>query len=110
MSRVLNKMQPFAAGSCQTQRTEQEDRVSEPVTEAELIQRVLAGDAAAERGLYDLHVDRVYRLAYRLAGADPDLAQDFTQEAFLRAFDRLADFKGRSAFRPGCTRSPCPCR
>ena len=68
------------------------------MTEAELIQRVLAGDAAAERGLYDLHVDRVYRLAYRLAGSDPDLAQDFTQEAFLRAFDRLADFKGRSAF------------
>ncbi len=63
-----------------------------------MIQRVLAGDTAAERALYDQHVDRVYRLAYRLAGGDQDLAQDFTQEAFVRAFDRLQAFQGRSAF------------
>lgn len=67
------------------------------VSDSELIQRVLAGDPAAERHLYDRHVDRVYRLAYRLANGDPDLAQDFTQEAFLRAFDKLGDFKGKSA-------------
>jgi RNA polymerase sigma-70 factor, ECF subfamily len=69
----------------------------EPVSESHLIELVLAGDPAAERRLYNLHVDRVYRLAYRLAGGDADLAQDFTQEAFLRAFDRLGDFKGKSA-------------
>lgn len=69
----------------------------EPVSESHLIELVLAGDPAAERQLYDLHVDRVYRLAYRLAGGDADLAQDFTQESFLRAFDRLGDFKGKSA-------------
>ena len=50
----------------------------------QLVAAVLAGDPAAERRLYDAHVDRVYRLAYRLAG-DPDLAQDFTQETFIRA-------------------------
>jgi RNA polymerase sigma-70 factor (ECF subfamily) len=68
------------------------------VSESELLHRVLAGDPAAERQLYDLHVDRVYRLAYRLAGGNSDLAQDFTQESFLRAFDRLKEFKGKSAF------------
>ena len=67
------------------------------VTESQLIERVLRGDAAAERALYDAHVDRVYRLAYRMAG-DADLAQDFTQETFIRAFDRLSDFRGDSAF------------
>lgn len=67
------------------------------MSEGELIQRVLAGDPAAERELYDLHVDRVYRLAFRLAGGDTDLAQDFTQESFLRAFDRLHEFEGRAA-------------
>ena len=92
-------MQPFETGPCQTERSQVEgNRASESVTEVELIQRVLAGDPAAERELYNLHVDRVYRLAYRLASGDADLAQDFTQEAFLRAFDRLAEFKGRSAF------------
>ena len=30
--------------------------------------RVQAGDPAAERALYDAHVDRVYRLAYRMTG------------------------------------------
>lgn len=63
----------------------------------ELIARVLAGEATAERALYDRHVDRVYRLAYRLAG-DPDLAMDFTQDTFIRAFDRLASYRGDAAF------------
>lgn len=62
-----------------------------------LIQRVLDGDAAAERALYDTHVDRVYRLCYRMANGEADLAQDFTQEAFVRAFDRLAEFRGEAA-------------
>jgi RNA polymerase sigma-70 factor (ECF subfamily) len=61
-----------------------------------LIQRVLAGDARAERELYDAHVDRIYRLTYRMAG-DEQLAQDFTQETFIRAFDRLAGFRGDAA-------------
>ena len=77
-----------------------EKRSPEPrsgVEEQRLIARVVAGDASAERELYDAHVDRVYRLAYRLADGDTDLAQDFTQEAFLRAFDRLRDFRGDSA-------------
>lgn len=59
----------------------------------QLIARVLAGAAGAERELYDRYVDRVYRLAYRLAG-DADLARDFTQDAFIRVFDRLADQSG----------------
>ena len=62
----------------------------------ELIGRVLAGDPRAERALYDAHVDRVYRLVYRMAD-DPHRAQDYTQEAFIRAFRRLGDFRGESA-------------
>ena len=64
--------------------------------EHELIGRVLAGDSNAERTLYDGHVDRVFRLVYRMAG-DLDRAQDYTQETFIRAFARLADFRGESA-------------
>ncbi|MGH7533095.1 MAG: RNA polymerase sigma factor [Gemmatimonadales bacterium] len=66
------------------------------VEEAQLIDRVLAGDPAAERALYDRHVDRVYRLAYRMTG-DGDLAQDITQDAFIRAFDRLPGFRGEAS-------------
>jgi RNA polymerase sigma-70 factor (ECF subfamily) len=66
------------------------------VDERVLIARVQAGDASAERELYDAHVDRVYRLVYRLAG-DADQAQDYAQEAFIRAFERLGDFRGEAA-------------
>ena len=47
--------------------------------------------------LYAENVDRIYRLAYRMAGEE-DLAQDFTQEAFLRAYPRLDQFRGDAAF------------
>ena len=62
-----------------------------------LIQRAANGDPSAQRTLYDAHVDRIYRLAFRMAG-DDDLARDFTQETFIRAFSRLQDFRGDSAF------------
>ena len=63
------------------------------MTEAQLITRVLAGDPAAERALYDAHVDRVYRMVYRLAG-DADRAADCVQETFIKAFGRLREFRG----------------
>jgi RNA polymerase sigma-70 factor (ECF subfamily) len=67
------------------------------VSEQELIADAVRGDAEAQRALYDRHVDRVYRLAFRMAG-DDDLARDFTQDTFIRAFNRLPDFRRESAF------------
>lgn len=64
--------------------------------DSNLIERVRAGDTRAERELYDAHVDRVYRLAFRMVG-DDDLAREFTQETFIRAFERLDTFRGDSA-------------
>ncbi len=64
--------------------------------EAQLIDRVLAKDPVAERALYDAHVDRIYRLVYRMVG-DGDTAADCVQETFIKAFDRLADFRRESA-------------
>jgi RNA polymerase sigma-70 factor (ECF subfamily) len=66
------------------------------VTESEQIARILAGDRIAARELYDAHVGRVYRLAYRLTG-DADLARELTQDTFVRAFSQLARFRGDSA-------------
>lgn len=67
-----------------------------PVDERTLIAAVYAGDPAAERELYEVHVDRVYRLAYRMTG-DDTLAQDCTQDTFVRVFDRLGEFRGDAA-------------
>ena len=70
------------------------------VTDLEIIAAVLRGDVRAERELYDAHVDRVYRLAWRMAGDETlarDFARDFTQDTFIRAFERLRDFREDSS-------------
>lgn len=64
--------------------------------ERELIAAVRRGDPVAERRLYDAHVDRVYGLAYRMSG-DAALAEDFTQESFVRIFERIESFRGEAA-------------
>lgn len=61
-----------------------------------LITRVLAGDDVAARELYDAHVDRVFRLCYRLTG-DEEIARDCTQDTFIRMFERLDTFRGEAA-------------
>ena len=66
------------------------------VNDTQLITRVVAGDAAAERELYETYVDRIYRLAFRLAGEDA-LARDFTQATFIRAFEKIGGFRGDSS-------------
>ena len=64
--------------------------------ERALAARAAAGDAGAARALYDAHVDRVYRLAFRLVGED-DAARDITQDTFIRAFERLGEFRGEAS-------------
>lgn len=68
-----------------------------PEDESEIIARILAGQEAAQRALYDAHVDRVFRLAYRLTG-DHALAEDLTQDTFIRAFARLRSYRGEGPF------------
>jgi RNA polymerase sigma-70 factor, ECF subfamily len=67
------------------------------VVDSETVARAVRGDQAAQRALYDTHVERVYRLAFRLTGED-ELARDCTQDTFIRAFDRLSGFRGESSF------------
>jgi RNA polymerase sigma-70 factor (ECF subfamily) len=64
--------------------------------DTDLIARVQARDPAAEREFYDQHVDRVYRLILRMTGRT-DLAQEWTQDTFVRAFGRIGEFRGDAA-------------
>jgi RNA polymerase sigma-70 factor (ECF subfamily) len=63
----------------------------------DLIHRARQGDRAAFETLYHAHVGRVYALCLRLT-ADRALAEERTQDAFVRAWERLATFRGESAF------------
>jgi RNA polymerase sigma-70 factor (ECF subfamily) len=65
--------------------------------EVVLIDRAVAGDRPAARAIYDAHVLAVHRLASRIVG--PDLAEECTQDTFVRAFSRLPTFRRQAALR-----------
>lgn len=61
------------------------------------IQRAREGDPEAFRLLYEEHVGRIYALCLRLA-RDPGQAEEWVQDTFIRAWKKLPDFRGESAF------------
>lgn len=66
-------------------------------TDEELVESALAGHAQAFRELYDRFYSRAYRLAYGMTGRH-ELAEDLTQEIFMRAYQKLDKYDGRSSF------------
>lgn len=60
--------------------------------DGQLVDRCLAGEAAAWEDLVRIHTRRVYAICYRFTGSNAD-AQDLTQEVFLRVFKSLASFR-----------------
>lgn len=55
-----------------------------------------AGDAHAFERLYRRHATRIYNLVRRMYGVDD--AEEVTQDVFVRAWEKLATFRGESAF------------
>ncbi len=68
-----------------------------PGREPSLLRRAQAGDTAAFEALYRGHVARVYALCLRLSGRAP-LADELTQETFVRAWMKLPGFRHESSF------------
>lgn len=67
------------------------------VVETPLLARARAGDLDAFAELIGLHDRALRALAYRVL-QDQDRMDDALQEAYLRAFQSLGGFEGRSAF------------
>lgn len=65
--------------------------------EARLIQRVKERDLKAFEELYRLHVGRVYAVCYRIA-ANAAEAEELTQDVFLRVWEKIDSYEGRSKF------------
>lgn len=64
--------------------------------EGALVRRAATGDEQAFEGLYRRHVARIHSLVRRMT--DAHLADELTQDVFVRAWDRLSTFRGESAF------------
>ncbi len=65
--------------------------------DAKLVERAAAGNTGAFATLVERHSDVVYRVAARIVG--PDEADDVSQDALIRAFHRLDQYRGDSPFR-----------
>lgn len=72
-------------------------------TDAEIVQRVLDGDLALFELLMRRHNQRVYR-AIRSILRDDSESEDVMQEAYVRAYEHLAQFEGRAQFSTWLTR------
>jgi len=72
----------------------QEERRAE---EARLVAQAQAGDLPAYEELYRRNVRKVYALCFRMA-SDHSLAEELTQDVFVKAWEKLGSFRGESAF------------
>jgi len=66
-------------------------------SDEELVHRARVGDLDAFGTLTERYRDVVYRVAARIVG--PNDAEDVAQDAILRAFHRLGQFRGDAPFR-----------
>ncbi|MDX1666934.1 MAG: sigma factor, partial [Saprospiraceae bacterium] len=65
------------------------------MTESELISACLDRDRLAQRELYERYSQAMYTTAYRISG-DFESAKDILQEAFIKVFTKLHQFRGES--------------
>jgi len=70
---------------------------TEALTDEQVIERVIAGEAALYELIMRRYNQRLYR-AVRSVLRNEDEVEDVMQDAYVRAFRHLADFAGRSQF------------
>ncbi len=61
------------------------------------VARAAAGDRQAFERIYRSHVNRVFSVCVRMTG-DRGLAEELTQDVFVRAWSKLSLYRGESAF------------
>lgn len=67
-------------------------RSNVPDSDDRLIDQAIAGDSGARQVLFERFRDSAYRAAFRITGRHED-ALDVVQDAFIKIFERLADFQ-----------------
>jgi RNA polymerase sigma-70 factor, ECF subfamily len=60
------------------------------------VRRAQTGDVGAFEAIYRAHAPSVHALVHRMVG-DEQNARELTQDAFVRAWERLTSFKGQSS-------------
>lgn len=92
---IPNKPYPFSAEGRPTSDTSVPSRPVDP--DAEFVARVQAGETEAFEELVRRHFRRIFGTLNGMLG-NTDAARDATQDVFLKAFEHIRGFQGRSKF------------
>lgn len=65
--------------------------------ENELVKKAQQGDSTGFRQLFDTNVNRIYAFCLRMS-TNPQLAEEITQDVFVKAWENLHKFRGESKF------------
>ena len=76
---------------------------AQPLTDGELVARIVDGDAALFEILMRRHNQRIYRAVRAVLRADDDV-EDVMQQAYLNAYTHLRQFAGGAQFSTWLTR------
>lgn len=74
------------------------EKSSMSLKDVELVARAQDGDQTAFEDLVKQYQGKAYAIAYNMCSGDSEEARELTQEAFLRAFRSLKNFRGKSSF------------
>lgn len=66
--------------------------------DAQVITACQQGDREAFRVLFETYKDKVYSIAIYSFGGDKTVAEDITQQVFLKLFSVISQFRGNSEF------------
>jgi RNA polymerase sigma-70 factor, ECF subfamily len=73
------------------------------LTDEQVVKRVLAGDTSLFEVIMRRYNQRLYRAARAITRSDSE-AEDVLQDAYVRAFQHLAQYRGQAAFGAWLTR------
>jgi RNA polymerase sigma-70 factor (ECF subfamily) len=77
---------------------EQRAVMAEQIINGRVIEACQQGDRDAFRVLFETYRDRVYSIAVYSVGGDSSIADDVTQQIFLKLFTAIKQFRGDSEF------------
>ena len=77
---------------------EQRALMADQIINGRVIEACQRGDRDAFRVLFETYKDRVYSIAVYSIGGDKSVAEDVTQQIFLKLFTAIQQFRGDSEF------------
>ena len=77
---------------------ERHARMAEQLIDGRVIEACQQGDREAFHILFETYKDKVFSIAVYSSGGDRDVADDVTQQIFLKLFTAIRQFRGDSEF------------